>query len=128
MAEADAGGLDRRRLRPPCLQRHTFIADWVRSIGAGQSPPPASVDDFHEPNARHAREYATCSRADVLAELKSGGAAAAATVRAMSDQQLDTTAVALKGMPPFSAQQLAENVLIGHVVEHMQSIKKATGG
>jgi len=64
----------------------------------------------------------------VLAELKSGGAAAAATVRAMSDQQLDMTAVTFKGMPPFSAQQLAENVLIGHLVEHMESIKKATRG
>src|SRR5688572_11546322 len=68
---------------------HEAIAGWVQGIGAGQAPPAMGLDDFHEPNAKHAREYANAAKADVLAQLKSGGAAAAATVRGLSDQALD---------------------------------------
>jgi hypothetical protein len=64
----------------------------------------------------------------VLDEMRSHGAAAAAIVRGPSDEQLDRTTDAIPGMPPVSAAQLIEMALIGHVTDHVASIKQATGG
>jgi hypothetical protein len=105
---------------------HEGIAQWVGAIANGVEIPSASLKDFEAPNAKHAAEYATCSKAEELAELREKGAAAAAFVRSLSDEQLERKAVAVTGMPPVSAAQLIEMVLIGHVKEHVGSIAKAT--
>jgi hypothetical protein len=91
------------------------------------SIPATSLKDFEEPNAKHAKEYAGCSKAEVLEQLRTKGTEAAAMVRGLSDEQLDRSAVALQGMPAVSAAQMIERVLIGHVRSHLASIAGATG-
>jgi uncharacterized damage-inducible protein DinB len=105
---------------------HEGIAQWIGGLANGVEIPPASLEDFKEPNAKHAAEFSGCSKAEVLDQLRTKGPAAAAAVRALSDAQLDRRTVVLKEMPPMSVQDVIEGVLIGHVVEHIGSVKAAT--
>lgn len=107
---------------------HDGIAGFVRAVAAGSAQPRSNMDAIHESNAKHAREYANCSKAEVLAELRSRGAAAAAIVRGLSDEQLDRTTDAIPGQPGVTAGWLVEMALIGHLNEHVGSIKQATAG
>ena len=62
-----------------------------------------------------------------LAAHKQGAAAAATVVRGLSDAQLDRTGAVLAGVPPMSAAQLAGGLLVGHVDEHLGSIRATVG-
>ena len=106
---------------------HEGIARFVAAVAEGTATPRSGMDTIDESNARHAQEYATCSKAEVLTELQAKGDAATAIVRGLSDEQLDRTTDAIPGMPPVSAARLVEMALIGHVREHVESIKQATG-
>jgi hypothetical protein len=48
-------------------------------------------------------------------------------VRGLSDAELDKSGTVLTGMPAMTAQQVVENILIGHVKEHLGSIRAAVG-
>jgi hypothetical protein len=78
-------------------------------------------------NAQHAKEHAQCTKAETLELHKKNAAAAAAVVRALSDAELDRSGSVLVGVPPMSTQQAVESILIGHVNEHLGSIRAAVG-
>jgi len=105
---------------------HEGIQQWVGALASGVAVPPASLDDFHEPNAKHAKEYADCPKTVVLDELRTKGPAAAAFLRTLSDEQLDRQVDVLRGMPRWRIQDVVERILIGHAVEHIGSVKAAT--
>ena len=90
--------------------------------------PPFTMAMLDERNAKHAVEFANCTRAETLALHKKGVATAAAAVRALSDAELDRSGSLLVGMPAMTAQQMIEGILINHVQEHLASIKKAVAG
>lgn len=107
---------------------HEPIAGIVKTIASGQSVPnftPAMLDAM---NAKHAQEHAACTKAETLALHQKGAAAAAATVRALSDAELDRSGTVLTGMPAMTTQQVVEGVLINHIADHMGSIRKTVGG
>ena len=107
---------------------HELIAGIIKTIADGKPGPNLAMDAIHEMNAKHAQDSANCTKAETLAAHKQGAAAAAATVRALSDAQLDRTAAGLAGMPPMSAAQLAGGLLAGHIDEHLGSIRATVGG
>jgi hypothetical protein len=107
---------------------HEGIVNFVREVASGTATPRSNMDTINESNAAHAEAFATCSKAEVLEEFRSQGAAAAAIVRGLSDEQLDRSTDAIPGMPPVTAAQLVEMALIGHVREHTVSIQQAIGG
>jgi hypothetical protein len=80
---------------------------------------------LNDMNAKHAQEHAHCTKAETLALHKKGAAAAVAIVRGLDDASLDRTATVLTGMPPMSAEQAAEGILLNHVDEHLKSIRAA---
>ena len=80
-----------------------------------------------EMNAKHAIEHANCTKAETLALHTKGAAAAAALVRGLSDAQLDNSGTVLTGMPPMSAQQIIEGILINHINEHLDRIRATVG-
>lgn len=80
---------------------------------------------LHDANAQHAQQFAEANKAEVLALLRSGGAAAAAIVRGLSDEQLARTGQFADAMPPVPVQAMIEMILIGHVQGHGASIKSA---
>lgn len=107
-------------------QSHEGIAGIVKLIATGQQLPPMTMDTIDKMNAEHAKQYANVTRPDTLALLKKNAAAAASTVRGLSDEQLDRSAPVLGGSP-MTAQQMIERVLIGHVKEHHGSIQAVVG-
>jgi hypothetical protein len=77
-----------------------------------------------EMNARHAKEQADCSRAETLALFQKGAATASAVVRGLSDDQLARSGTVFTDVPPMTAEQLIMLGLVGHIDEHMGSIRK----
>lgn len=99
----------------------------VRLVATGQTVPPRTMEMVHENNAKHAKEHAETGKAETLPLLKANAAKAAGVVRGLSDEELDRSATVLVGMPPFTATQVIERILINHVDEHLGSIKATIG-
>src|SRR5262245_12193479 len=77
-----------------------------------------------EMNAQHAKEHADCTRAETLTLLQTGAAMAFAVVRGLTDDQLATSGTVFTDAPPMTAEQLIRLGLLGHIDDHMESIRK----
>ena len=105
---------------------HPILAGFVEAVATGRPLPPWTMEMLHQYNARHAAEHRDCTREETLALLRREGAAAAGLVRRLTDEQLDRAAVVpWEGGPAVSARQLIERKLIGHIGEHLGSIRAA---
>jgi len=82
---------------------------------------------LHGMNAKHAQEFANCTKAETLALHKKNAAAAAALVRGLSDEQLAKSGTVLTGNLAMSAEQIVTGILINHIDEHLGSIRKTVG-
>jgi hypothetical protein len=80
------------------------------------------LDDM---NAHHAKEFADCTQPETIALHKKGAAAAAAVVRGLSDGELARAGTVFAGMPPVSAEELVQRILLAHIDAHFGSIRKA---
>lgn len=107
---------------------HEGILGIVKTIASGQSIPNFTMAMLDEMNAKHAREQAGCTKAETLALHEKGAAAAAATVRALSDAELDQSGTVLTGAPPMTTQQVVEGILISHITGHLGSIRETVAG
>ena len=106
---------------------HEPISGIVKTIASGQSIPnftPAMLDEM---NAKHAKDFAGCSKTETLALHEKGVKAAAAVVRGLADGDLDKSGTVLAGLPVMTAQQAIEGILINHIDDHMGSIRKTVG-
>ncbi len=104
------------------------ITKWFTAIATGRPLPPPAEGGLDASNARHAAQYASCTKAETLDLLRAGGVVAARAVRALSDEQLDRESLPTPGRPAWTAGGVVERILIGHVVNHMASIRAAIGG
>jgi hypothetical protein len=103
---------------------HEPIAGIVKAIATGQALPPFTMAMLDDMNAKHAKDFAGCTKEETLALHKKGVAAAAAVVRGLSDAELDKSGTVLTGMPAMSAQQAIEGILVHHIADHLGSIRK----
>ena len=103
---------------------HEGIANIVKTVASGQSMPHFTMDMLHEMNAKHAKDFTNCTKAETIALHKKGAAAAAAVVRGLSDEQLAKSGTVLAGMPAMSAEQIVTGILINHIDDHCGSIRK----
>ena len=103
------------------------VAGIVTAIASGNPPGGFSMADLHAMNARHAQEHAGCTKAETLTLLRKGAATAASTIRGLSDEQLARRATVLTDAPPMSAEDMINGALIGHVDEHLGSIRRTVG-
>jgi len=78
-------------------------------------------------NAKHAKDYVDCTKAETVDLLKKGAAVAAATVRGLSDNQLAKSGMIVPGAPPMTVEQLITGGLINHLDQHFGSIQKTVG-
>lgn len=104
------------------------VAGIIRGIVAGQASGNFSRGMLDEMNAQHAKEHASCTKAETAALLAKGTATAAAVVRGLGDEQLSTSGVVFTDVPPMTAEQLIQLGLLNHVDEHVGSIRKTVGG
>jgi hypothetical protein len=106
---------------------HEGIGGLLKTIAGGQSVPNFTMDMLHAMNAKHALDFAGCTKAETLALHKTNAAAAAALVRGLGDAELDRSGTVLTGMPPMSAEQIVNGILINHINEHLGSIRATVG-
>jgi hypothetical protein len=105
---------------------HTALGQLVQMLANGQGLPPITMEMIHAGNAKHAEEFASVSRDEVLSALRTNGATAAAIVRGLSDEQLDRSApMELAGGALWSAADIIERIMIEHPLDHGKSIKAA---
>lgn len=97
----------------------------VKPVSQGEPPPPITPEQLHAGNAENARTNATRARADVLADLRTSGAEVSAYVRGLSDEELQRSAVLFFRPEPATADFIIENVLIGHPLGHLESMRAA---
>ncbi len=114
-------------------ERHHTIVEMIRRAAMGQPEPAITMEMLDQANAAHARRCASCTKAETLELLSTNGAMAAATVRELSDDQLDRIVSVFRmrtypsWVPPMSVRQTIERILIGHVREHLDNILVALG-
>jgi hypothetical protein len=106
---------------------HEGILRLVKTLAAGQSVQNFTMDMLNALNAKHAQEYAGCTKAETLALHEKGATAATAALRGLSDAELDQKGTVLAGVPAMTTQQAIENILINHIDGHMGSIRKTIG-
>ncbi|MBF6599447.1 MAG: DinB family protein [Dehalococcoidia bacterium] len=100
------------------------IAMMIAAAAGKGDMPDITVDMLHQMNADHARQFAGCSKEETLAALRETTGPAASVVRGLSDDELQRTATLPLGME-MTAEQIIENVLIGHLQQHGASIAAA---
>jgi DUF1009 family protein len=106
---------------------HEGIAGLIKAVASGQPRPGLTMDALHAMNAKHAQDHANCTKAETVALHKKNAAAAVAVVRGLGDAELGRSATVLAGMPPMSVEQMVNGILIGHVTEHLGSIRTSVG-
>jgi len=106
---------------------HEPISGIVKTLAAGQSISGFTMGMLDEMNAKHAKEFANCTKAETLELHKKGAAAAAAVVRGLSDEQLKKSGTVLSDAPPMTAEQVVTAILINHIDDHFGSIRKTIG-
>ena len=100
----------------------------AQKLAAGQPVEGVTWDAVHELNANHAREHAACTKQEAIELVQRNSRAAAAAVRALSDEQLDTAAgLSLNSDGPRTCQFMLEDHAVGHAWHHLLKIRKALG-
>jgi hypothetical protein len=95
----------------------------VERLARGETySPQISMDQIHESNARHARDFAGVGKPEALDVLRASEAAMLRLLRALDDERLGAPAGDYGGNE-LSVEQVIEWVVIGHVREHLQSIQ-----
>jgi hypothetical protein len=106
---------------------HGAIGGIIKAVATGTAKGDMTMDQLNAMNAKHAKDFASCTRAETLALHKKSAAEAAAIVLGLSDDQLTKTGPVLKGMPVMSPEQMVPGVLIRHIDEHLGSIRATIG-
>jgi len=103
------------------------LANVVKTITAGRALEGFSLDRIDEMNAQHAKDYANCTWAETIELHKRGVAAALATIRGLSDEEMARSASLAPGAPPMTVEQIITGGLLHHVDDHFGSIRKTIG-
>ncbi len=104
-----------------------LIAGWVQSLANGQ-PVAVDMPMVHESNKAHAEKRRDVTREQVQESLGRNGEAAAATLRSLTDEQLDRSApIAIFEGEEVTAAELADRLLVGHVLGHLREIRDTIG-
>ena len=100
----------------------------AQAVGSGKDMSEVTWDVVKNMNADHATTNASISKADALALLKKNSSEAAAAVRSMTDEQLDTAApFGLSFNAPVTAQFVLEDHAVRHSWHHLARIKETLG-
>ena len=98
----------------------------AQKLAAGGAITDVSWDDVHALNAAHARDNDKVTKEETLALLRTNARAAAAAIRAMSDDALDLVAPnSLYGDAPLSCQFMLEDHAVRHSFHHLARIRAA---
>ena len=98
----------------------------AQTLAGGKPVAGVTWDAVHEINARHAREHDAVTKRAALDLLQRNSTAAAAAIRALSDEQLDqAAAVSLNSDAPLTCQFMLEDHAVRHSYHHLARIRAA---
>jgi hypothetical protein len=97
----------------------------AQTLAAGKPIVGVTWDMVHEMNAKHAREYDAVTKQEALDLLRKNSTAAAAAIRALSDEELDRAApVSLNADAPLTCQFILEDHAVRHSYHHLAAIRR----
>ena len=102
------------------------ISKMVEAVVAGESLDFTN-DMIDKMNAKHAKDFADCTKAETIDLLKRGSAVADRVIRGMSDDHLAKSGMVMAGVPPMTAEQLIRGGILNHIDDHLGSIRKTVG-
>jgi hypothetical protein len=95
-------------------------------LAGGQPITGVTWDVINEVNAAHAKEFEAVTKEAALDLLRRNSTAAAAGIRALSDEELDRAAtVSLNEDAPLTCQFMLEDHPVRHSYHHLALIRKA---
>jgi len=98
----------------------------AQTLAGGRPVTGVTMDNVHEMNAGHAREYDAVTKEAALDLLRRNSAAAAAAIRALSDEELDRAApVSLYSDARLTCQFMLEDHAVRHSYHHLARIRAA---
>jgi hypothetical protein len=102
--------------------------DLARAIAGGNAVTEVTWSVVADLNAGHAREHVAVTKAEALELLRRNSRQAAESVRAFSDEELDTAApFSLSFGAPVTAQFVIEDHAVRHSWHHLARIRTALG-
>jgi hypothetical protein len=94
-------------------------------LAGGKPVTGVTWDAVHELNAKHANEHDAVTKEAALDLLRRNSAAAAAAIRALSDDELDQAApLSLNSDAPLTCQFMLEDHAVRHSYHHLAGIRK----
>jgi hypothetical protein len=97
----------------------------AQTLAAGRPVTGVTMDNVHAMNAGHAKEHDLVSKEAALDLLRRNSAAAAAAIRALTDEDLDRAAPAsLYADAPITCQFMLEDHAVRHSYHHLASIER----
>jgi hypothetical protein len=98
----------------------------AQTLAAGKAISGVTWDVVHGLNAEHARAHRSVTRQVAVDLLRRNSAAAAAAIRALSDEELDRAApVSLNADAPLTCQFFLEDHAVRHSYHHLARIRAA---
>jgi hypothetical protein len=95
-------------------------------LAGGKPVAGVTWDDVHAMNAAHAKDHDAVTKEAALALLRRNSAAAAAAIRALSDEELANAApVSLYADAPLTCQFVLEDHAVRHSYHHLARIRAA---
>jgi hypothetical protein len=98
----------------------------AQALAAGHPVTGVTMDGIHAMNAAHAKENEGVTKEAALDLLRRNSAAAAAAIRALSDEDLErAAAVSLYADAPLTCQFVLEDHAVRHSYHHLARIRSA---
>ena len=95
-------------------------------LAKGQAIAGVTWDDVHAMNAKHAQDNANVTKQEAIDLLRQNSAAAAAAIRALSDEELANAATnSLYADAPLTCQHMLEDHAVRHCYHHLAKIQAA---
>src|SRR5262245_48026944 len=95
-------------------------------LAAGTAVTGVTADDINKMNAEHAAANAAVTREAAIDLLRQNSAAAAAAIRALTDEQLAQAApISLYADAPLTCQFMLEDHAVRHSYHHLARIRRA---
>ena len=97
----------------------------AQTLAAGKPVVGVTWDVVHQMNAGHAKENDVVTKEEALGLLQRNSAAAAAAIRALSDEQLDRAApLSLNSDAPLTCQFMLEDHAVRHSYHHLARMRE----
>ena len=101
----------------------------AQALAKGQAIAGVTWDDVHAMNAKHAQDNAAVTKQEAIELLRQNSAAAAAAIRALSDEELANAATnSLYADAPLTCQHMLEDHAVRHCYHHLAKIQAAVKG